>query len=237
MNNHPWPRIAQWLLVLALPIVLFVANIRIATGHWFVHWEYGKADFPPDPYGLSTAERTHLAEVCVDYLATSAPLSLLGDLRLPDGDRAFNARELRHMFDVQVVFDRLTLVGVACALILLVGMTALVAARYPRLRALAALVNGSLLTLGLMVAVGVYMVLGWDSFFTTFHRIFFEGESWIFDPSNTLIRLFPVRFWMDVALIIVGLLFAEAVSIGILGRVWMRRIESPVREPGLTQSH
>ena len=111
MNNHLWPRITQWLLVLALPIALLVASMRIATGHWFVHWEYGKADFPPDPYGLSTAERTDLAEVCVDYLAKSAPLSLLGDLRLPDGEPAFNVRELRHMFDVQVVFNRLTVTG------------------------------------------------------------------------------------------------------------------------------
>lgn len=228
MNKHLWPRIVQWLLVLALPVALLVANMRIATGHWFVHWEYGKADFPPDPYGLSTAERTHLAEVSVDYLATSAPLSLLGDLRLPDGEPAFNTRELLHMFDVQVVFDRLTVAGVVCALILLVGITALVAAGYPRLRAPAALVNSSLLTLGLMVVVGVYMVLSWDSFFTTFHRMFFEGDSWIFDPSNTLIRLFPIRLWMDVALVIVGLLFVEAVGIGILGRVWMRRIEALV---------
>jgi integral membrane protein (TIGR01906 family) len=227
MNNHLWPRIAQWLLVLTLPVVMLVANMRIATGHWFVHWEYGKADFPSDPYGLSMAERTHLAETCVDYLATSAPLSLLGDLRLPDGEPAFNTRELRHMFDVQVVFDRLTVAGIVCALILLVGITALVAAGYPRMRAPAALVNGSLLTLGLMVVVGVYMVLSWNSFFTAFHRMFFEGESWIFDPSNTLIRLFPIRFWMDVAL--VGLLFVEAVGIGILGRTWMRRIEAVVR--------
>jgi hypothetical protein len=33
---------------------------------------------------------------------------------------------------------------------------------------------------------------------------------------------------MDVALVIVGLLFVEAVGIGILGRVWMRRIEALV---------
>ena len=74
MTHTLWPRLLQWLLVLALPVLLLTANVRIVTGHWFVHWEYGKADFPPDPYALSIAERTHLAEVCVDYLASNAEL-------------------------------------------------------------------------------------------------------------------------------------------------------------------
>ena len=107
MTRTLWPRLIQVLLVLALPIVLLVVDVRIVTGHWFVRWEYGKADFPPDPYGLSTAERIPLAQVCVDYLATDADISLLGDLRLPDGEPAFNQRELRHMFDVQVVYGYL----------------------------------------------------------------------------------------------------------------------------------
>ena len=69
-----WPRIVQWLLVLVLPVCLLVVNLRVVTGHWFIRWEYGKAGFPADAYGFSTAERTYLAQVCVDYLATRADL-------------------------------------------------------------------------------------------------------------------------------------------------------------------
>lgn len=226
MNNKLWPRLTQWLLVLALPIVLLIANIRIATGHWFVRWEYGKADFPPDPYGFSTAERTHLAEGCVDYLATSADISLLGDLQLSGGEPAFNARELRHMADVQVVYNYLMMTGIVAALILGGGIIALLAAKYARRRAAAALLNGSLLTLGLLGAVGAYMVLNWSEFFTTFHRIFFESDTWTFSFSDTLIRLFPMRFWIDVATVIVGPLIVEAIAIGVIGWMWMRRIDS-----------
>ena len=82
MNNKLWPRLIQLLVVLSIPVFLLVADLRIVTGHWFVRWEYGKADFPPDPFGLSAAERTRLAEVCVDYLATNANLSLLGNYLL-----------------------------------------------------------------------------------------------------------------------------------------------------------
>lgn len=228
-KNGLWPHLIQWLLVLALPVSLLAADLRIATGHWFVQWEYGKADFPPDPFDLSTAERTHLAEVCVDYLATNASLSLLADLRLANGEPAFNARELRHMADVQTVYGHITVAGIVAALVLLGGITMLFASGHARRRVPAALLNSSLLTLGLLGAVGAYMVLSWGEFFTTFHRIFFEGESWIFSYSDTLIRLFPVRFWMDVATVIVGLLLVEAIVAGAVGWLWMRRGDSGVQ--------
>ena len=224
MTRTLWPRLIQFLLVLALPVVLLVVDVRIVTGHWFVRWEYGKADFPPDPYGLSTAERIPLAQVCVDYLATDGDISLLGDLRLPDGEPAFNQRELRHMFDVQVVYGHLMTACIIAALVLAGGIAALLASDRTRQCAPTALLRGSALTLGLLGAVSAYMVLSWGEFFTTFHRIFFEGGTWMFEYSDTLIRLFPMRFWMDVAVVIVGLLVVEAIVVGGVGWVWLRRL-------------
>jgi integral membrane protein (TIGR01906 family) len=224
MTRTVWPRLIRILLVLAVPVFLLAADLRIVTGHWFVQWEYGKADFPPDPFGLSTEERTHLAEVCVDYLATKASISLLEDLRLPDGERAFNARELRHMADVQAVYSSMMVGGIVAALVLVGGTATVSAASHARRRAPAALVGGSLLTLGLLGAVGATMVLSWGEFFTGFHRVFFEGDSWTFPYSDTLIRLFPMRFWMDVAGVIVGLLIVGALVVGALGWIWMRRV-------------
>ena len=222
---HPlWVRLIQLLLVLAVPVVLVVAALRIATGHWFVEWEYGKADFPLDPFGLTTEERTHLAEVCVDFLATNADISLLGDLRLPSGEPAFNARELQHMADVQAVYSRLMIAGIVAALVLAGGVAALLGLRRDRRQAAAALLGGSLLTLGLLAAIGATMALNWGQFFTGFHRIFFEGESWIFPYSDTLIRLFPMRFWVDVAAVVVGLLVIEALILAAGGGAWLRRV-------------
>ncbi len=225
MNNKPLSRLIQWVLVLALPIALLMMNIRIATGHWFVHWEYGKADFPPDPYGISTQERIDLAEKSVDYIASSVDISFLGDLKLDNGDPAFNARELRHMADVQMVYGRLMIVGIVAALILLGGViTSLVTKRRRRYVAVA-LWNGCMLTLGLLAIVGAYMALNWGDFFTTFHRIFFEGDTWTFPLSDTLIRLFPMRFWIDVAIVIVGPLIVESVVIAAISRAWIQRLD------------
>ena len=35
------------------------------------------------------------------------------------------------------------------------------------------------------------------SFFGWFHSLFFSANTWLFEYSDTLIRLFPIRFWQD----------------------------------------
>jgi integral membrane protein (TIGR01906 family) len=229
MMDKVWPRLIQWLLVLMLPFLLIVVNFRIVNGRWFVRWEYGKAGFPVDDccdYSLTTEERTYLAEVCVDYLAPGAPLSLLADLRLPNGDVAFNERELSHMEDVQVAFTQITIITAVGALVWVGGFVALAASRQRRKLAATTLLIGGLFTLGLLVVIGVAMAVSWWEFFQAFHAIFFESGTWMFDYSDTLIRLFPIRFWMDVAMVAVVLLVVEAILIGVVGWVWRRRLKA-----------
>jgi integral membrane protein (TIGR01906 family) len=220
MMKKAWPHLVKWLLVLILPIGLVVLNVWVVTGGWFVRWEYGKAGFPDDTYGFSVEERTRLADVCVEYLATGADISLLADQRLSGGGVAFNEGELQHMADVQFVYRRTLVVGVVVAVAWAAGMVALLASGDTRKHAVGALLGGGLFTLGLLVAIGALMAVSWWEFFTLFHRVFFEEGTWIFLRSDTLIRLFPERFWMDVAVIIVSLLIAEAIVITAFGWGW-----------------
>jgi integral membrane protein (TIGR01906 family) len=224
MLNKIWPCLVQWLLVLTLPFLLIVANFRVVNGHWFVRWEYGKAGFPSDDYGFTTEERTRLAEVCVDYLSPGAPISLLADLRLSNGDPAFNERELGHMEDVQVAFTQMTIVAAVGALVWIGGFVALAASRQRRKFAATALLISGLFTIGLLVVIGVVMAVSWWEFFQAFHAIFFESGTWMFDYSDTLIRLFPIQFWMDVATVAVVMLVVEAIVASVAGWGWRRRI-------------
>ena len=225
MKPRFWSRLVQSLIVLSLPVLLIGVNVRAITGHWFVRWEYRKEGFPPDTYGFSVAERSHLAEVCVDYLATGADIAMLEELRLPDGQPAFNQRELRHMVDVQVVYGYLMTACLLAGSVVVVGVV-LLARLATRGQAAGALLGGSLFTLTLLLAVGAYMMVNWSDFFTAFHRVFFEGDTWLFQYSDTLIRLFPMRFWADVAVAIVVPLFVEVFLVGGTGWVWMRRLTS-----------
>jgi integral membrane protein (TIGR01906 family) len=221
--KRPWPQILHVLIVIALPLALLATSLRITTGHWLVRWEYNKADFPPDPYGFTTEQRIRLAEVCVDYLVTGADIDLLADLEA-DGEPAFNERELEHMVDVKRALWGLLRAGALAGLVVVGGTAALGARPATRHRAAAALVGGSLLLLGLLITVGGLMVFQWQAFFTGFHELFFASGTWTFPYSDTLIRLFPIRFWMDVAVVIVGLLVIQAAAIGGGAYVWHRRL-------------
>ena len=76
--------------------------------------------------------------------------------------------------------------------------------------------------------IGVVMAVSWWEFFTAFHRIFFKEGTWVFLRSDTLIRLFPMAFWIDVAVVAVVLLVFEAVVVAVMGWLWRRRIKAGV---------
>jgi len=206
------------LVSLALPVVILAVALRVVTAPWLVRWEYGKPDFPPDPYGLSTEERIRLAEVCVQYLATNAGIELLADLEL-EGRPAFNERELAHMVDVQRLFWIILRAGMATGVVVLGGVAALLARPQTRPQAAGALKSGALLTLALLVAVAALMLTSWEVFFTGFHELLFPPDTWTFPTSDTLIRLYPERFWMDVGMTMVGVVLAQAVLVGGLARL------------------
>jgi len=219
-----WPRLVSVLVSLALPVVILAVALRVVTAPWLVRWEYGKPDFPPDPYGLSTEERIRLAEVCVRYLATNAGIELLADLEL-EGRPAFNERELAHMVDVQRLFWIILRAGMAAGVVVLGGVAALLARPQTRPQAAGALKSGALLTLALLVAVAALMLTSWEVFFTGFHELLFPPDTWTFPTSDTLIRLYPERFWMDVGMTMVGVVLAQAVLVG--GLAFVLRFTPP----------
>ena len=69
---------------------------------------------------------------------------------------------------------------------------------------------GSIVTLVLILGLGTLAFLGWQQFFTEFHRIFFADGTWTFSMDDTLIRLFPGQFWIDAGMVIAALVLLTA---------------------------
>ncbi len=57
--------------------------------------------------------------------------------------------------------------------------------------------RGGMLTLILTASLAILASINFTEFFAQFHHLFFEGDTWLFYFSDTLIRLFPMRFWRD----------------------------------------
>ncbi len=80
--------------------------------------------------------------------------------------------------------------------------------------------RGGWLTVALVVFIGILAGISFWQFFTLFHHLFFSGDSWLFLYSDTLIRLFPMRFWQDAFLFtgILDLVAGLGLGLGLLSK-------------------
>ncbi len=195
--------ILSYLISLLTPIALIGMALRILLTPIFYTVEYNMPYFPADEYGFTKADRLQWAPFAVEYLVNGADISYLGDLTLDDGSPLYNERELSHMEDVKGVV--LNALGVWTISLIILAALAIFAKRGGWIPDyINGLRRGGWWMIGLAAALGLTAGIGiavnpdvfWQ-FFTAFHKIFFEGDSWLFYYSDTLIRLFPIRFWQD----------------------------------------
>jgi integral membrane protein (TIGR01906 family) len=208
----------SWLIAFILPVVIVLSVVRLVINPWYLVFEYHTPGFPADPYGFTLQDRLQYGRLAADYLINSAGISFLGDLRFPPGQQTpppscqymvdcthlYNDRELEHMLDVKNVVQRAMQVLEIGALLLLLLL--LWAWRGKWLRDyMKGLQRGGVLTLGFIGLIILSVLLAFDYIFVIFHEIFFKAGTWTFLYSDTLIRLFPERFWQDTFLMVGGL--------------------------------
>ena len=213
--------ILSWLVAILVPIALIGIGLRILLSPIFLKIEYNMPYFPPDEYGFTKEDRLKWAPYALDYLVNSADISYLGDLKFEDGTPLYNERELSHMDDVKrVTQGALRIWYLSLAVLALLGVWAWFGGWWQAYRL--GLVRGGWLMVALAVAVGLIVLLGilinpdiFFSFFAAFHSLFFEGDSWLFLYSDTLIRLFPIRFWQDAILLAAVIALGGGVALGL----------------------
>lgn len=221
------------MLVAVLPLVVVLSCLRLALTPAYVWLSYHVPAFPEDSYGFTLEERLHYADLSLAYLKNGAGVDFLGDLTFDDGSPLFNARELKHMQDVK----RLTqaALGLWMAVVIVAAAAGLGLYWTGRRDDLGrALVTGGRLTIALMLALGLALAVSFPFVFVGFHHLFFEGNSWLFYYSDTLIRLFPERFWQQVFVFLVAGSLLFAWGLAAFGR-WIRAAGSGSSAPNTTR--
>jgi hypothetical protein len=162
--------------------------------------------FPADEYGFTKEDRLKWAEPSVTYLVNNADISYLGDLKFDDGTPIYDERELSHMHDVKNVVQ-----GFFESMVCSECHSALCLQSLPT-RRLDAHLFGWTATRRLVddragADSGMPFYCRGGHFAQP--RISFghslpgstpfssKVDSWLFYYSDTLIRLFPIRFWQD----------------------------------------
>ena len=214
----------KFIFILTLPLFLLLGSVRLLAGDQYLAFEYGKSNFPPDLYGFTPSQRLTIASANLRFVREDLAIDALSS-QVFDGEPVYKARELSHMLDVQKVYQ--TVWRVWQVIVLLILLTGFLLWRFSdRIILPSAIQAGGLLTSGLILALGLLAVVAWRGWFTIFHQIFFAPGSWLFEYSDTLIRLFPIKFWFDSALTLFSVSFIEGLLLALIGWRWRLSLET-----------
>jgi integral membrane protein (TIGR01906 family) len=215
-------RISCFLIVLCTPFLIVTTAMRIALSPIFYSIEYNLPNFPEDSYGLTKQDRLKWADVSIKFLQGTVSTEEYSALQFPDGNPLFNEREISHMIDVRnLTVDMLFLWRVLAGSFL---MTIYLGWKNKWLPSLtSALVKGAKATLILIFTILLFVWIDFSQLFTLFHKIFFTGDSWLFYLSDTLIRLFPMKFWQDLFIFIGSFCIITSLIILYLSNKFIKR--------------
>jgi integral membrane protein (TIGR01906 family) len=190
----PLSRVADIWIALATALAIVALTLPLFLNPLWVSFEQGRAEATAwtsfsEPQ-LRSATDAILADLVVGPPEFDVAVA---------GEPVLNERERSHMRDVRGVF-----IGFfAVALIALAGGVVIAVRRRGEERAASwrAVRAGSLGLVALLVVVGIVSLVAFGPLFEAFHRVFFAGGSYTFDPgTERLVQLFPFRFWQETAI-------------------------------------
>ena len=188
------------LFVLAIPLFLITGSVT-----WAVK-DAGLYNRGFDRYNIS--QRTGMTDVDLRqagadirhyFSSGEEPLDVRTRIFGVERD-LFNQREVAHMRDVKGLIRGVNvLAGLSGFYILAVVVAGFVRYRRQFVPQLANMcLWGGSSTLALLLAVGLFALLGFDSLFLKFHQISFSNDLWQLDPrTDYLLIMFPQAFWFD----------------------------------------
>ena len=208
---------AKWIFILCLPVLLLTASIGWGVNsQWLYKYGFEKYDVSQTT-GLAKMELKKAATGLISYFDSGEEYISLSVIKDGDPFELFNQREAIHLRDVKglIRLDYWVLLGTLIYTLGYAGVSLFWRRRRSWRRLGWAVISGSSITLGLMLALGLSALFGFDQLFYQFHLLSFSNEFWQLDPTRDyLIMLFPGGFWYDAALLCVLVTAGLAVILG-----------------------
>ena len=204
------PSILALAITIGVPIALILANVFVFMNPTWLAYQYSQPDFPPS-VRFTPPDRYRLASESIEYIRGNRTLEQFKALGV------YDEREIKHMIDVRELVDKVKIVLPIIVILIIASLVVLARERENRALAARGLLNGAVLTIGLFVAVGFFATIGFQTFFTLFHKVFFAGDTWLFNYTDSLIQFYPLPFWFATSIALVAITIGEAIIIGLIG--------------------
>ena len=207
-------------------VVVAIAIVPFLTPAW-ISFEQGRTN-AAGLTGYSEAD-LHAATTAIVHDLVLGPPDFAVEVA---GRPVLEERERSHMRDVRNVFAGFALLASVSAVVLVGGVMGARRMGHAE-RAWRAIGTGMRGLIVAIVVAGVIATVAFDAAYEVFHRLFFPGGSYTFDPrTDRLVQLFPFDFWSETTLVLGVVIVALAVVVAFAAGRLARR--ATVAHAGVT---
>jgi len=201
-------RIAAVLFIIAVPLFLVSASVTWAVNDPNVYHR-GFAKYQISLYtGITEVDLRQVGAEIRHYFNSSDEPLVLRSRVFGEEQEIFDHREVYHMRDVKRLIRGVYAVAVGSGVYLLGAAIARFCwQRHHFVETLARLcLWGGVSTLALVLGVGLFALVGFDTLFLKFHQLSFANDFWQLDPqTDYLVIMFPQGFWLDATMYVAAL--------------------------------
>jgi len=204
-------------LVLITPFWILGISARITFNNWFIDYEYSKKDFPEDRWKLPDEVRKKLAKIGLRAVLSEEGLKEFKNAKFTDGRKAFREKEINHMKDVNKFLSLFFPLTYSLFMLWTGGILLL-----KEYRSKLFLFSG-FFSLLFLVFAGIVSFTDYSKAFEIFHNYFFGKTSWKFHYTDTLLRIYPMKFWFDGSIVIAILSAILSLMLTLVGIFFWRK--------------
>jgi integral membrane protein (TIGR01906 family) len=204
-------RIAAALTALATALVIVAVSIVPFLSPQWVSFEQGRAQ--ADLWTGFTPAEVDAATASILADLVFGPPNFDVEVR---GQPVLSEREQSHMRDVRGVFAGFAALALLATAGLVVAYAGARRLGHPERWWSAVRLGARGLIIGVVIG-GVVAFFAFDAAFEVFHRLFFAGGTYLFDPAtDRLVQLFPFTFWSETTLFLGAVIIALAVVVSVV---------------------
>ncbi|MBR4636287.1 MAG: DUF1461 domain-containing protein [Clostridia bacterium] len=225
-------KLCKVLIAVSMPLIMLLMIVfcveAFSGDRAWLGREYDKLDI--NWYtGMSTDDQIRAFMQMVDYMKGDADSMDVTVTVNGEEMPMYNEREISHMHDVRALYKKIMLAkwcvigfAVLTAVLSLIAFKGKAGKReLLRFTAKAAVIAFACILL-FVLAIGLWAIIDFDSFWAEFHVIFLDLESSTFDPAvSRMIRICPAELFSDMVLRIFGTGLAVSAAIAAAGAAYL----------------
>lgn len=227
--------ILWWIFILSIPLLLVSATISTEL-HCLPFYEYAYQKYHiSEITGFDAQQLRIITRHLIQFFTGKVKNVQLIVEKNHHPIYLFHDYEIKHLEDVKYLFQIIFTVLIICLLYFLLYLFFIVFTKNRKrwFHFWKGLRNGSILTIGILVALGISMLFGFHQVFIQFHYLVFgdpQNSPWILDPRiDHLVMIYPLNFWQDAAILGISVIIVTAIVLSGLCWIFLKRYRTSTR--------